>query len=88
MMSVTRCGEADHHRVGSALLTVGNYFLQLTGTGGGTSGYGGNLTTAGVNVVPIPGVALAVPFGVFGMGWLARRRKKLVGQAESPVALA
>lgn len=62
---------------GSALLAAGNYYLELTGIGGGTSGYGGNLTTA--SVVPIPGLALAVPFGALGLGWLARRRRQLAG---------
>ena len=41
---------------GSALLNPGNYYLQIAGTGGGTSGYGGNLTT------------LAVPSPVLGGG--------------------
>lgn len=61
---------------GSALLAAGNYYLNITGIGGGTSGYGGNLTTAGVGAVPIPGMALAVPFGALGLGWIARRRRK------------
>jgi uncharacterized protein (TIGR03382 family) len=61
---------------GSAILDAGAYFLRLTGTGGGESGYGGNLTTAGVGVVPIPGMALAVPLGALGLAWVARRRRK------------
>jgi hypothetical protein len=59
---------------GAALLGPGNYYLQLTGIGGGTAGYGGNLTTAGV--VPIPGMALAVPAGAIALGWFARKRRK------------
>jgi hypothetical protein len=54
---------------GSAILDAGAYFLRLTGTGG-------NLTTAGVGVVPIPGMALAVPLGALGLAWVARRRRK------------
>jgi hypothetical protein len=61
---------------GGALLEAGNYYLQITGIGGGTSGYGGNLTTIGVGVVPIPGMALAVPLGALGLAWFARRRKR------------
>jgi len=59
---------------GRRLLGEGNYYLEISGTGGGSAGYGGNLTTVGV--VPIPGMALAVPFGALGFGWLARRRRK------------
>ena len=62
---------------GSRLLDAGSYYLEISGTGGGQSGYGGNLTTVGV--VPIPGMALAVPFGVMGLGWMARRRRQLAG---------
>lgn len=61
---------------GSAVLDAGSYFLRLTGIGGGQSGYGGNLTTIGVGEVPIPGLALAVPFGAVGLAWATRRRKR------------
>jgi hypothetical protein len=61
---------------GSAILEAGNYYLSLSGTGGGTSGYGGNLTTSPVGAVPIPGMALAVPLGAIGLAWVARRRRK------------
>lgn len=61
---------------GSALLDPGNYYLQISGTGGGTSGYGGNLTTAAVPGpiagAGIPGLVLAIG-GLIG---LARRRKQ------------
>jgi hypothetical protein len=61
---------------GSAILAAGNYYLQITGYGGGTAGYGGNLTTAPLNPIPIPGMALAVPLGALGLAWFARRRKR------------
>jgi hypothetical protein len=35
---------------GSAVLAAGNYYLDISGTGGGTSGYGGNIATAPVAV--------------------------------------
>ena len=58
---------------GSAILTlVGNYALNLTGVGGGTSGFGGNLAVA---QVPIPPAALLFLSGLAGLGWLTRRKK-------------
>lgn len=33
---------------GAAILNAGNYFLQINGQGGGTSGYGGNIATFAV----------------------------------------
>ena len=59
---------------GSAILTlVGNYALDLSGTGGGTSGYGGNLAVA---QVPLPGALALFASGLVGLG-LLRRRKSL-----------
>jgi PEP-CTERM motif. len=57
---------------GSALLAAGNYYLQLSGIGGGTSGYGGNLA---VTQVPIPGALAMFGLGLAGLGLLSRRRK-------------
>jgi len=61
---------------GSALLPGGNYFLSISGTGGGTAGYGGNLTTA---AVPFPAAGAGLP-GVFAgaMALLAWRRRQRV----------
>jgi hypothetical protein len=59
---------------GSATLFPGRYYLLIGGIGGGTAGYGGNLTTA--SLVPVPGMALAVPLGALGLAWFARRRKR------------
>ena len=37
---------------GSAILEGGSYYLEITGIGGGTSGFGGNLTTRELAAVP------------------------------------
>ena len=58
---------------GTALLLAGDYFLRLTGIGGGTSGYGGDLT---VSQVPLPGALALFASGLVGLG-LLRRRKSL-----------
>lgn len=59
---------------GSALLGAGNYFLELTGIGGGTSGYGGNLTTA--SVVPAPAMGAGILPVLGALAWFSRRRRK------------
>jgi hypothetical protein len=60
---------------GTALLNPGNYFLQFTGIGGGTSGYGGNLSTFAVPAPVLggglPGIMAALG-GLFG--WRRWRR--------------
>jgi len=65
---------------GSGILAPGNYFLQLAGIGGGTSGYGGNLSTT---AVPGPLVGAGIPgllaaFGLLGLNRWRRRREQAV----------
>ena len=71
---------------GTAILPAGSYFLDISGIGGGTSGYGGDLTVnglvGGVNPVPGPIVGAGIPGVVaacFGLYGLHRRRRALVG---------
>ena len=57
---------------GSGLLNPGNYYLEFMGIGGGTSGYGGNLSTFAVPG-PVVGGGLPALVAAFG-GLLAWRR--------------
>jgi hypothetical protein len=56
----------------SAILGVGNYYAQISGTGGGTSGYGGNIAVA---PVPIPPALALFATAIAGLVGLRRRRK-------------
>lgn len=61
---------------GSAILDAGNYYLQLSGTGGGTAGYGGDITT---RAVPGPLAGAGIPGVIAGAMFLvglARRRRR------------
>ena len=60
---------------GSAILNAGNYYLELTGTGGGTSGYGGNLSVSAQPGVPEPATWAMMMLGFAGVGFAAYRRK-------------
>jgi hypothetical protein len=69
---------------GSALLAAGGYYLQFTGTGGGTAGYGGDLTTAAVAAVPEPATWLMMILGFAGIGSVSLFRRR----GEHPFRLA
>jgi hypothetical protein len=56
---------------GSALLNPGNYYAEFTGTGGGTSGYGGNISTF---AVPGPALGAGLP-GLLALGGLLAWRR-------------
>jgi hypothetical protein len=60
-----------HHGVFSV---AGNYFLDISGIGGGTSGYGGNIATFAVPG-PVVGAGLPGLLGLLGFGFLALKRR-------------
>jgi hypothetical protein len=71
------CGPITNCQVlaGSATLNNGFYYLDLSGTGGGSSGYGGNISTFAVPG-PIVGAGIPGALAMFGMGgWAWRRRR-------------
>ena len=61
---------------GGAILTSGNYYLEIRGIGGGTSGYGGDLTTVGVGAVPEPSTWAMMILGFCGVVFMGARRRK------------
>ena len=69
--ATANCGLDCQGFAGSALLNAGNYYLDLTGTGGGTSGYGGNLA---VSAVPEPSTWAMMLLGFFGLGFMSLRK--------------
>jgi LPXTG-motif cell wall-anchored protein len=58
---------------GTAILANGDYYLDLRGTGGGTSGYSGSVTTLAVPG-PILGGGLPALLGLAGFTFWRRRR--------------
>lgn len=61
---------------GIALLDAGSYYLELSGTGGGSSGYGGNIATFAEAETPLPAAVWLFGSAVGGGALLLRRRKK------------
>jgi hypothetical protein len=60
---------------GNAILAAGGYYLQFKGTGGGTAGYGGDLTTSPITAVPEASTWAMMLIGFAGVGFLAYRRR-------------
>jgi len=64
---------------GASILNAGGYYLQFTGTGGGTAGYGGDLTTAQIAAVPEPATWGMMLLGFAGVGFMAYRKRRQTG---------
>jgi hypothetical protein len=64
---------------GRRLLPEGSFYLEITGTGGGSAGYGGDLTVTQVPG-PLAGAGLVPLLGAFW--WYARRRRQEGDQPE------
>jgi PEP-CTERM motif len=75
--ATANCGPACQGFGGSAVLAApGAYYLNLSGTGGGSAGYGGTLSVA---AVPEPSTWAMMILGFVGVGFMAYRRKDRAG---------
>ena len=72
--ATANCGVDCQGFGGSAILTAGNYYLDISGIGGGTSGYGGTMSTS-VSAVPEPSTWAMMILGFFGVGFMAYRNR-------------
>lgn len=75
----TGCGAIPNCQgfAGSAILDAGNYYLDISGIGGGTSGYGGNLAAApviGVPAIPETSTWAMMMLGLLGVGLFGMKR--------------
>ena len=73
--ATANCGANCQGFGGSAVLSAGNYYLDLSGTGGGSAGYGGTLSTTQVGAVPEPATWAMMILGFAGVGFMAYRRR-------------
>ena len=69
------CGANCQIFGGSAILSAGDYYLNIAGTAGSTAGYGGNLATAAIGAVPEPSTWGMMILGFAGVGFMAYRRR-------------
>lgn len=65
--ATANCGPDCQGFGGSALLDAGNYYLNIAGTAGETSGYGGNIAVAAVPEASTWAMMLLGFFGIAGM---------------------
>jgi PEP-CTERM motif len=71
--ATANCGVSCQGMAGAAFLDIGNYYLDISGTGGGTSGYGGNLSVA---AVPEASTWAMLLLGFAGVGLFGMRRRE------------
>jgi hypothetical protein len=67
------CGDRCQGFGGAATLEAGSYYLQISGVGGGTSGYGGTLSTAAVAAVPETSTWIMMIAGFFALSMMRKR---------------
>jgi PEP-CTERM motif-containing protein len=72
--ATANCGANCQGFGGSAVLSAGDYYLDLSGTGGGSAGYGGTLSTS-VSAVPEPATWAMMLLGFASVGFMAYRRR-------------
>ena len=70
--ATANCGPSCQGFGGSAVLDAGSYYLNISGTGGNTSGYGGDLSVA---AVPEPSTWAMLLLGFCGVGLFSMRRR-------------
>jgi hypothetical protein len=70
--ATANCGANCQGFGGSTILNAGNYYLDFTGVGGGSAGYGGTLSVA---AVPEPSTWAMMILGFFGLGFMAYRNR-------------
>ena len=70
--ATANCGANCQGFGGSTILNAGNYYLDFTGIGGGSAGYGGTLSVA---AIPEPSTWAMMILGFFGLGFMAYRRR-------------
>ena len=69
------CGANCQIFGGSAILPIGDYYLNIAGNAGSTAGYGGNLATTAIGAVPEPSTWAMMILGFAGVGFMAYRRR-------------
>jgi hypothetical protein len=69
------CGANCQIFGGSAILGIGDYYLNIAGTAGSTAGYGGNLATVAVGGVPETSTWAMMILGFLGVGFMAYRKR-------------
>jgi hypothetical protein len=72
--AINNCGPLCQGFGGQTILEAGNYYLEISGFGSGTAGYGGNLAVA---AVPEASTWLMMLAGFAGLGFMAKRRKQV-----------
>lgn len=76
------CGPLCQGFAGSAVVAAGNYYLDISGQGGGTSGYGGNLATAQIGGVPEPATWAMMLLGFLGVGLFGMSRRSRTAKTQ------